>query len=361
MLHLHSLVSWMLETPRKSHEVEADQKGDEDEVKSKWEFARKTLQCSRNVTSALTAAIMIRGICISFLANQDASESKLRNDATPSDVECSSRRQTNSQMWPEITQERWFKLSYDIELFNLLIYRLEDCVLFAALNASSARPNLLSVDSILAQGKGALSEFLARWLIEQNISCAEYKLMSSNKSSITATMLQSLHKKLPISLKDDYVFCQTAWLAAVKWSSNPDENLHLKILSLDYLSKITDQTIKCGTAHLLWSKMFHRLVLAIWDHMNKALDPLFPKSMNRDLNIRRPEALEAILDFALQLFDEVLLEPSAGSELSEWDLSAGDLMRRNYDCEDHWVEATRGNQECVPELSQKQPRFGESF
>ena len=53
MLHLHSLVAWMLVT------------GNESDPKLKWDFIRKTLQCSTNVTAALTAAIMIRGICIS--------------------------------------------------------------------------------------------------------------------------------------------------------------------------------------------------------------------------------------------------------------------------------------------------------
>ena len=354
MLHLHSLVNWLvysdyvIESAVTEENISAAVKN---LPKSPWEFIRQTLQCTPNVTAALTAAIMIRGICISKLTNQDAANKKVDNSLAD--------EETNEEM----SRETWLKLSYDVELFNLLICRLEDCVLFAALNASCASPNVLSVDCILSKGKGAISEILANWLIQRNVSSWEYKLLSTNKSSLSATMIKSLLKKLPISLCDDYVFSQTTWLAAVRWSVSPERQPTLKDLALDYLSKVSNFEIKIGIAHLLWSKVFHRLNLSIWDHLNQAREPLFPRSMEKDFHVTSVDSLVEILGFSSLLVETLLLEPIDDEciDFPEGSSSLINAKRNLYNCEEHWIEAARGNQECIPELSQKQPRCNYSL
>ena len=357
MLHLHSLVNWLVKADDAIITSYNDVTEEsilnavkEKTYKAPWEFIRQTLQCTPNVTSALTAAIMIRGICISKLSNQDA--------ATRKEEKSLGNQETNDGQ----SREKWLKLSYDVELFNLLIYRLEDCVLFAALNASCSNPNVLSVDAILSKGKGAISEILANWLIERNVSSSEYKLLSTTKSTFSATMIKSLQKKLPISLCDDYVFSQTAWLAAVKWSVNPENFPNLKNLSLDYLSKISNFEIKIGIAHLLWSKVFHRLNLSIWDHLNQAREPLFPRSVEKDFHVSSVSSLVEILDFSSVLVETLLQDPIDDStDFAESGFSLINVKSNLYNCEEHWIEAARGNQECIPELSQKQPRCNYSL
>ncbi|XP_075245962.1 rab3 GTPase-activating protein non-catalytic subunit-like isoform X2 [Convolutriloba macropyga] len=444
MLHLHSLVNWML-LINDDNEAESQSHLRSDS----WQFVRSALQSTLNVSAALSAAIMLRGICISQLTTNDKnslisgtgdratisqhiledSTALLRNNSGEQEEAMEGTEGTD--MSQGMKSEKWLKLSYDVEAFNLLINRLEDCVLFVGLIGSSsaldASQNLpvVSVDSILQQGKGALSELMARWIIELSISCSHYKLVSTASSSslsasslslnsmsriesmptinsLQCTMLSSLHKKLPLSLRDDYVFSQVAWLAATKWSNESSKSSksekgakNLLDLSLDYLKKIPDPVMREGTAQLIWTKIIHRLVLTVWDYMNsRQMSSAEKKSLNwaAAAPLDSAESVMKFLEFSLALIENVLLSietagdgmsPSAdmstnlgGSSSPSFLVLSGKL---GFTCEEHWMvqhqnirQSSKGrvsltninsvsNHPCIPELSQRQPRCNYSL
>lgn len=177
----------------------------------------------------------------------------------------------------EIDETTWETMSKDRAQWGMLIGKLDDISLLSIILSQKQEqikevPTLpidvpeINLKYIYTNGRGSISEIIAKWLCIAGISPKtvatqsdindnkeiELKTHVINKTISTYDKLSVLRKQFPFSLHPDSVITYMCWEYSKAWFKNIQDVQFLHTI-VECLNYITNIPMRCGICFMIWS------------------------------------------------------------------------------------------------------------
>ncbi|XP_065841627.1 rab3 GTPase-activating protein non-catalytic subunit-like isoform X2 [Oscarella lobularis] len=217
-------------------------------------------------------------------------------------------------------EDDWEALSIDIELWDVLVRRLEDLVALACLIGRPSGEDTLSVARLLnANVADVFARLVARRLVARRFDA---RVVDAETSTTTAEdepelapdrltsderrfrfELDSLRGRFPYTLRGDSLHVYAAWEAVNAWKMNSDDTELLDV-ALGHLTAFESLLLRIGLSVVLWNEIFLKIVselLALIEKVGKSPKDRLSRKFVKLSSDALPSVLKVVQSVLLDL------------------------------------------------------------
>lgn len=301
-----------------------------------WQRLRERFAASSNVLAACVGATIARSVAIHFLKKQQdgAGEETLVKE-TEKAVSGSGDRDDPVIIGDEGEEEQgWEPVVVEFDHWEALLKRLKDVLALSSLLKCSLDEQKVpaqkevSLASLLSSGQGVITELVAAWSCDIDLSPEDIARLVKSDVEQTVTIVPKnsgvitkpelnflfwkLRRRFSRSLELDSLLANCAWEHLVRWDKDHDAMHHLS-LAIDFLSSVSSAILKNGVGCIMWKTFVQKRFEALALLMEKVGKTPKDRLCRRDVEISDVH-LEEFVSFCHRLL-ETVLEAAIGPEV----------------------------------------------